>query len=198
MAVIAEFQGEAAGVEMRAPLAVFVNQPAIGELGPVLHIQRRRLAEGQNVQDGREEVVGIGGAAGDIDHRFAGKDLMHRFRQGRIGVARRNAAPGRAGTDGDDRRRAFRRLLDNFEDRLAGDHAIDAAIFGRDRAVHHQHELAPVLLHGLGLVRLGLMAGSGAEGLVIVEGDQVENQGFERRMVGAQQRLGAAGAFLRR
>ena len=43
-----------------------------------------------------------------------------------------------------------------------------------------------------------LMTGSGAEGFVIVEGDHVEDQGFERRMVGAQQRLGAPGAFLRR
>ena len=45
--------------------------------------------------------------------------------------------------------------------------------------------------------RLGLVAGRDAERLVIVERDHVEDQVFQRRVVRAQQRLGAAGAFLR-
>ena len=55
---------------------------------------------------------------------------------------------------------------------------------------------ALVLLHDLLLVRFHLVARAHAQRLVIFERDEIEDQGLERRMFGAQQRLGAAGAFL--
>jgi hypothetical protein len=63
-------------------------------------------------------------------------------------------------------------------------------------AFHHQDVLALVGLHGRLARRFGLVAGGGHQRLVVVERDDVEDQFFERRMLGAQQRFRAAGAFL--
>ena len=71
VAVIAKLQGKAAGVKMRTPLAVFVDQPAVSELGPGLTVQRRWLTEGQQIEDGGEEVVGIGRTTGNVDYGLA-------------------------------------------------------------------------------------------------------------------------------
>jgi hypothetical protein len=69
---IAEFQGETAGIEVWTPLAVFVDQSAIGESRPVLRVQFRRFAEGQQIENGGQEIVGIGRATGNVDDRLAG------------------------------------------------------------------------------------------------------------------------------
>ena len=114
MSFVAEFEREAPGIEMRPPLAVLVDQAAIGEFRSVLLIEFGRPLEGQHVQDCRQEIVGAGRAAGNIDHEFAGNDGLRADRAGRIWVGRLDAAPRSARSDGDDGGRA----LSGFADRV--------------------------------------------------------------------------------
>ena len=79
---------------------------------------------------------------------------------------------------------------------LAADLAVDSVILSRRAAFGHEDVFAFVLLHDLLLVRFGLAARAHAQRLVIFERDEIKEQGLERGMLGAQQRLGAAGAFL--
>jgi hypothetical protein len=115
--------------------------------------------------------------------------LRHRSGRG-------HAAPGGAGADGDHRGRIGGAFLEQFNRGLAADLAVDAAVLGRDRAFDDQHVLALVGLHRLLRACFDLVAGGGQQGLVVVERDDVEDQLFQRRVLGAQQRLGTAGAFL--
>ena len=69
VAFVAELEREAPGVEMRPPLAVLVDQAAIGEFRPVLLVELGRPTESQQVEDGRQEIVGAGRAAGNVDHQ---------------------------------------------------------------------------------------------------------------------------------
>ena len=71
MAGVAEFHGEAAGIEVGATFAVFVNQAAVGKLRAAQFIDFRQLAEGQEMHHGGEEVVGIRRATGNGRHDLA-------------------------------------------------------------------------------------------------------------------------------
>ena len=196
VAFVAELEREAPGIEMRAPLAVLVDQSAIGEFRPVLPIELGRPTEGEEIEDGREEIVGARRAARNIDHQLAGNDGLRADRAGRVGIGRLDATPGGARADGDDGGGALGGLAHEFDLRLAADLAVDAAVLHRRAALGHQHVLAFVLVHHRVLVIERLLAGADAQRVVIVEGDDVEQEAFQRRVVGAQQRLGAAGAFL--
>jgi hypothetical protein len=89
-----------------------------------------------------------------------------------------------------------RAFLEQVDRGMAANLAVDAVGFGRDRAFHHQHVLALVGLHRRLARGFGLVPGGGHQGLVVVERDDVEDQLFQGRVLGAQQRLGATGAFL--
>ena len=67
MAFVAELLREPAGIEVRASRAVLVNGAAVGELRPALFIERGERTVGGVLKDGAEEVVGICGAARDVD-----------------------------------------------------------------------------------------------------------------------------------
>ena len=196
MALVAEFQGEAAGVEMGAAFAVFMDQTGIGEFGPALVVHRRQLAEGQEVDHGGQEVIGVGRTAGDGDHRLGGQDLGHAGGAGRIGRRGRHAAPGRAGADGDHRRGTLGAFLDQIQGGLAADLAVDAVVLDRDGALDHQDILAPVLLHGGFAGGLDLMAGGGEQGLVIIQRDDLQDQLLDGGMFRPKHGLGTAGALL--
>ena len=79
VALVAELHGEAAGIEVRAAFAVLVNQARVGEHRPAELIHRRQLAEGEEVHHGGQEVVRIGRATGNGDHRLA-EHLARRWR----------------------------------------------------------------------------------------------------------------------
>jgi hypothetical protein len=202
VAAVAEFHGEAPGVEVGAALAVFMDQARVGKLGTAQLVEFRQLAEGEEMHHGGEEVVGVGRAAGNGHHRLA-EDFGHTRGAGRAGIGagnrgngRGHAAPGGAGADGDHGRGIGRAFLEHVDRGLAADLAVDAVGLGRDRAFNHQHVLALVGLHRRLARGLGLVPGGGHQGLVVVERDDVEDQLFQRRVFGAQQRLGAARAFL--
>src|SRR6185369_224474 len=93
--------GKAAGIEMGPALAVFVDLAAVGELGTTQLIQFRQFVEGYIIQYGRQEVVGVGWTAGDVDDRLVLDDLTHTDRTGRIGPDGLDAAIAGAGADGD-------------------------------------------------------------------------------------------------
>ncbi len=196
VAEIAELQREASGVEMRPALAILVDKAAIGEFRPVLLVEIGRLLEREKVQNGGNEIIRIGRTARDVDDELSRHDVLRGLRAGRIGVGRLDSAPRRARTDRDDRRRTFGGFANVLHLRPAADLAVDAVVLGRRAALGHEDVLALVLLHDLLLVRFRLVARAHAQRLVIFERDEIEDQGFERRMFGAQQRLGAAGAFL--
>ena len=77
MSLVAKFAGKTAVVEMGTVLAVFVDEATVGEHGPVLVIQSRQLVEGQEVDDRGEQIIDVGWATRNIDHRLAGKSLLH-------------------------------------------------------------------------------------------------------------------------
>lgn len=83
------------------------------------------------------------------------------------------------------------------DDGLTGHHAVDAAIFERNGAIHHQHVLAFITLDGVVLVLFRLMTKGRREHLVILQRNGVEDQVFDGGVGGAQQRLGATCALLR-
>ena len=144
---------------------------------------------------GRQEIIGIRRAAGNCHHRLA-EHLRNAGGTGRIRAGRGHAAPRRTGADGNNGTRVGGAFLEQFDRRLAADLAINAAILGRNRPFDDQNVFALVFLHRLMPGCFDLMAGGGEQGFVVVERDDVENQVFQRRMLGAQDRLGAAGAFL--
>src|SRR5215471_11975581 len=76
MPFVAELERETPGIEMRPPLAVLVDQPPVGEFRPILLVQFGRPVEGQNIEDRRQEVVGAGRAAGNINHQLARDDAL--------------------------------------------------------------------------------------------------------------------------
>ena len=83
------------------------------------------------------------------------------------------------------------------DDGFASHHAVDAAIFKRDGAIHHQHILALVAFDGIVFVLFGLMAEGRREHLVVLQRNGVEDQVLDGGVGGAQQRLGATGTLLR-
>lgn len=73
------------------------------------------------------------------------------------------------------------------DDGLTGHHAVDAAIFQRNGAIHHQHILAFITLDGVVLVLFRLMTKGRREHLVVLQRDGVEDQVFDGGVGGAQQ-----------
>jgi len=195
VALVAELQGEAAGVEVGAALAVLMDDAAVGELGPAELIDGGQAAEGEEMHHRGKEVVGVGRTAGDRHHRLA-EHVADAGGAGRVRLGGGHAAPGGAGADGDDGGGIGRALLHHVDGLVAADLAVDAVVLDRDGALDHQDILALVGLHG-GLARgFGLVAGGGHQGLVVIERNDVEDEFLQGRMLGAQQRFGAAGAFL--
>ncbi len=198
VALVTKLLGKAAGIEVRAALAVFVDEPLIGKQRPILGIQRRQLAIGDVVGDRSKEVVGIGRAARDIDD--GGADIAERLFKtdsaGRVATAGGHPAPGGTGADGNDGSRIGSRAANMVDDGLTGHHAVDAAIFERNGTIHYQHILALVAGHGVVLVLFSLVAKCCREHLMVFEGDSIEDQVLDGGVRGPQQRLGAACALL--
>jgi hypothetical protein len=181
---------------MRAAGAVVVDPPVVGEQRAVLIVQGRQCATGDVLQHHAEQGVGAGRATRQIHDGPVGDDRIHAHRAGGVGVGRRHAAERGTGTDGDDRGRARGHLLHGVQPGATGQRHVLAMEFGGDRTLDHQHVLAVVGVHGVMQCGLGLVAGRGHEGLVVVQRDQVEDERADVRLGRAQQGLAAAGAVL--
>src|SRR5689334_11395291 len=84
VAVVSKLFGEAAGIEVRAARAVLVNRLTVGKLRSTLVVERRQRAVGRVLEHGAEEVIGVGRAAWNVDHRLALQHFMRTGRSGRV------------------------------------------------------------------------------------------------------------------
>ena len=73
------------------------------------------------------------------------------------------------------------------DDRLTGHHAVDATIFQRNGAIHHQHILAFIALDGVVLVLFRLMTKGRREYLVVLQRNGIEDQVLDGGVSGPQQ-----------
>jgi hypothetical protein len=79
------------------------------------------------------------------------------------------------------------RLASDIDHGLTTDLAKDTVVGERNRPLDHQQVFALILLHYLLFDVLHLMAGSGIEGLVVIEGDEIKYQVFQGGLLGTQQ-----------
>ena len=143
--------------------------------------------------------MGIGWATRDIDDR--GADIAQRLFEtdgaGRVAAAGRHTAPGSTGADGDDGSRVTGGTANMVNDGFTSHHAVDATIFERNGAIHHQHILAFIALDGVVLVLFRLMTKGRREHLVVLQRNGIEDQVLDGGVGGAQQRFGTTGTLLR-
>ena len=149
------------------------------------------------LQHRADQVVGIRRTAGQIDGGHAAQQIGDADRARGIVARRWQSAPRSARADGDDRACLGADLFQHLGGRLSGQLHVDALLLRRNRAFDHQKVLAGVASSiAMRRALLGLLAGAGHQGLVVVERDDVEDEIVHAGTRGAQQRLGAAGAVL--
>jgi hypothetical protein len=105
-------------------------------------------------------------------------------------------SPRSAGADGNDGSCLAGYVAHHLRRRAATDFAVDSHLFGGDGTLDHQHILAGVTFHGIVQSFFHLGAGRGRQRLVVIERNQLQDELCQIRVVGTQQRLGAAGTFL--
>ena len=194
MALVAPLLHEEAGVEVGAPLALVVDEVAVGEQGPVVGVEGRDVAEGQVVHEHRDRVGGVVRAAAEVDDLRVGHDGLHALAFG--GTVLHEPAIPRAGADREGERGVAGHLADDVHGRAAADRAVRTVGAGRDRALDDGDVLPLLLAHGLAAQRLGLRAGGGHDQLVVVPGQRLEHELGHVGVRGAQDRLGVAPAVL--
>ncbi len=106
-----------------------------------------------------------------------------------------DAAIGGAGAPGDDSLGVFGGLLEDVQEGVAADGAIDAAILGGGIAFHSKEIAAGVILDEFLANLLDLEAGGRLESVVVVEGDHVEDDVLGDGVGGADKGLAATGAL---
>src|SRR5512140_2605511 len=167
---------EPAGVEVRTSRAILVDGARVREGGPPEAVEGGQGPEGRVLEHRTEEIVRIRGASRETHDRLPFENPGNPHGAGRVRVGRRNAAPGCAGADRDDRARLSADLLRDLHGRPPADPAIGADLRAGDRTLDHAHELAGVLPDG-GLQRLlRLGPGRREQGLVVIEGHQVKDE----------------------
>ena len=129
VAFITELFSKTASIEVRAAFAVFVDQTTIGEGRTVFIIQFWRFAVGDDVRNGREEVMRVRRTAWNVDDGFARQNFLQADRASWVNPSSSDTAPRRAGTDSDNGCCAFCRFADVVHNRLTGNHAINTVIF---------------------------------------------------------------------
>jgi hypothetical protein len=102
----------------------------------------------------------------------------------------------RACADGEDRRRAFGRLLENGARGLPADHGIDAVLVRRHGSGDDEQVLAFVVLACVDQRLLRRITGGGHERMLIVQRDDIEHEIADRRLRRADDAFHASGAFL--
>ena len=179
---------------MGAALTVVVDLLAIGKQRAPLAVHRREPAEGQEVDDGGHEIVGVQRATGEVHLGDPRHRLADPHRAGGVGGRGGEAAIGGAGPHGDGGQGIVADLAGDLQGRSAADATVGAVILRRDGPLHHDDVLASPLLDGLGLGLLGLVTGGGHDGLRIIDREDVEDDLRHRGAGGPEQRLGAGGA----
>ncbi len=187
-----------ARVIVRPPLAPVVNRLAVGEQRPAVAVDGRPAAERHVVDDHRRQVLGVGRAGRQVDQVL---EARHRVgdaqRAGGVGRRCREASVCRAGTKRDGGGRTVAHLPGDLQRRPASNRAIRPVRTGRDRALHHDDVLAPLLLHDQRPCLLGPVPGRRHDRLVIVDRERVQDDVGHRRPCRPQKRLGITGTVLK-
>ncbi len=194
--IVAPYLHVLAGVEVGSPLAIVVDPLAVGEQGPSLAVRVWKLAEGQVVDKGGGQVVRVEGTAGEIDYPGARYRVLHTHRTGRVRSGCRNAAAGRAGAHGNSGEGVAAHLTGHGKGRFSSHAAVDAAVLQGYGPFHHGNVLATLLPDRLPQVFLGLPARGGHEGLVVIKGQDIQDDLGNRGVGGPQKRLRITGAVL--
>ena len=110
-----------------------------------------RHAKLQQVHDGAEHPVGVGRAAGDIDHSFAAHHFTDRHAAGRIGRSRRQPAKSGAAADRDDRFGICRQIFHPLGEwnrlvALFAERGVFSLRRQRNRPLDNQHIFAAIFL----------------------------------------------------
>jgi hypothetical protein len=165
---------------------------------PAVTVELGNRAESQIMGEHAGDHRGDRRAARHVDDRLVLDDVLDANGLGRVRIRPANAAIRRAGANRDDRRRARRILLQHVQVRMAVGARIISKLAGRDGPVHEHDVAAPVFLDSGVESVLGTLAGSGLQGVVIVQRDRVEDQPLDGRRVRTRQRFEATGALLER
>ena len=194
VSLVAPLDGELAGVEMSPPWAVVVDAVAVGEQGAVQFVAGRQRPERQEMRQRGGEVVDVHRAARQVHDGHARDDVPDCDGVGRVRLGRRYAAVGGARAHVDDRGSAGRRRLQVVDRAAAADAAVGTigttghrTLDDEQVAVRPQRRLERVL---------GLVARARHDRLLVVDGDEVEDQRRQGRVSRPKQRLGVAGAVL--
>ena len=177
-----------------------MNALAVEHQRSPLAIQRRQLAEGQDVGHHAGHDLRNRRAPGHLDDRRVADigNLVNRCRPGRVGFGRLDTAPGGAGAPGDDGHGVLRGLSQLLGIGFAGDdagHATGLALVQTGIALAGENVLALVLLDHLVDDTLGLMTRRRHDGVVVVERDHRQDDILGQRMRRTDKGLRATGTL---
>src|SRR5450755_341830 len=192
VALIAPRLDEQPRVEVRAPLALVVDQVPVGEQRPVVLIERGHLVERQIMHEHGDRVHRVVRAPAEVHDRGAGHHVLHALPAGRAVL--HNSSVPRAGAHREGELRVAGDLPREVERRATADRA--EPVTGRDRALDHSDVLALEVAHGLRALCFGLLARAGHDQLVVIPRERLEHNLSDVRLRRAQDRLRVTGTVL--
>jgi len=194
-AVVVPRLNELAGVKEGAAVALIVDALAIEHFRAADAIEFRQGVEGEDVGKDAGHDFGNGRAAGHIDNRLVRDELVDGHGAGGIGMSGLDAAVGGAGAPGNDSLCVLSGLLEDVQKGVAADGAVDAAILGGSIAFNGKKIAAGMVLDELLADLFDLETRGRLEGVVVVEGDHVEDDVLGDRVGGADKGFAATRAL---
>jgi len=134
-------------------------------------------------------------AARHLDDGLVGDDFMDRGGLGRVGLGGLHATPGSAGAPGDHGLGVLGHFLQALHERAAAVDAEHAVFIERRIAFHRDDVIAFVPLGDVVEDGLGLVAGGGHQGVVVIERKHRQDHILGQRVCRADERLRTTGAF---
>ena len=197
--LIVEGLSEQTLVEKTHPRAAVVHGVAVDRQRPIQGVQRRQATEGHEMRQGRGDRFRQRRAPWQVDQRTPGKTaIVHQVLDAncacRVGIGGWQTAECGAGADRDHHLCSFHRFDQDIEVGTTGDRGTGALAAQRHGTVDDKEITAGTRC--LVTRRLSGGAAGGLQRVMVVEGNEIEDQGLEGRGIGAGQRLGTTGAFL--
>ena len=175
--------------------------------GHVEAVELGQLAGEDELDDDCDQASGVHGAGGHVDHGGLDAVVLHELLDAAgahgVGVGCDEAAVNGAGACGDDCSRVLACLGQGAVGGAHGDGFVVRAVAhgegvavacGHDGALDDEDVLAASVLDGLLASLLEGVAGAGTQGLGVVQGDVLHDDGCGVRIISLSKGLGAAGA----
>jgi len=194
-AVVVPRLDELSGVEEGAAVALIVNALAIEHFRAADAIEFGQGVEGEDVGEDAGHDLGDGRAAGHVDDGLVRDELVDGHGAGGIGMSGLDAAIGGAGAPGNDGFGVFGGFFEDVQKGIAADGAVYAAILGGSIAFNGKEIAAGVILNEFFANCFDLEAGGRLEGIIVVEGDHVEDDVLSDGVGGADKGFAATGAL---